>query len=91
MWNSNSMTAWLIATAGLSTDHLRPPPHGRAPGLARGSRSRSTQRPGSVHDGRQHGGSGELDLCRLIADRPEMNALAAGLGVAREQLCALLR
>jgi hypothetical protein len=32
MWNSNSVTAWLIATAGLSTDHLRPPPHGRAPG-----------------------------------------------------------
>jgi hypothetical protein len=32
MWNSNSMIAWLIATAGLSTDPLRPPPRGRAPG-----------------------------------------------------------
>ena len=32
MWNSNSMIAWLIATAGLSTDLLRPPPRGRAPG-----------------------------------------------------------
>lgn len=32
MWNSNSMIAWLIATAGLSIDHLRPPAHGRAPG-----------------------------------------------------------
>ena len=32
MWNSNSMIAWLIATAGLSTDLLRPPPGGRAPG-----------------------------------------------------------
>jgi hypothetical protein len=32
MWNSNSMIAWLIATAGLSTDQLRPPPRGRAPG-----------------------------------------------------------
>ena len=32
MWNSNSMTAWLIAAAGLSTDLLRPPPRGRAPG-----------------------------------------------------------
>ncbi len=32
MWNSNSVTAWLIATAGLSTDLLRPPPRGRAPG-----------------------------------------------------------
>ena len=32
MWNSNSMIAWLIATAGLPTELLRPPPHGRAPG-----------------------------------------------------------
>jgi hypothetical protein len=32
MWNSNSVTAWLIFTAGLSTEHLRPPPRGRAPG-----------------------------------------------------------
>jgi len=32
MWNSNSMTAWLIAAAGLPTAHLHPPPGGRAPG-----------------------------------------------------------
>jgi hypothetical protein len=32
MWNSNSVIAWLVATAGLSTDRLRPPAHGRAPG-----------------------------------------------------------
>ncbi len=32
MWNSNSVTAWLIASAGLPTDFLRPPPGGRAPG-----------------------------------------------------------
>jgi hypothetical protein len=32
MWNSNSVIAWLVATAGLSTDLLRPPPRGRAPG-----------------------------------------------------------
>ena len=32
MWNSNSVVAWLTATAGLSTDPLRPPPRGRAPG-----------------------------------------------------------
>ena len=36
MWNSNSMTAWLIAAAGLSTDLLRPPPRGRAPGWVAG-------------------------------------------------------
>ncbi len=32
MWNSNSMTAWLIAAAGLPTAALHPPPGGRAPG-----------------------------------------------------------
>jgi hypothetical protein len=32
MWNSNSLIAWLIATAGLPTDLLRPPSRGRAPG-----------------------------------------------------------
>jgi hypothetical protein len=32
MWNSNSMIAWLIATTGLATAQLRPPPRGRAPG-----------------------------------------------------------
>jgi hypothetical protein len=36
MWNSNSVTAWLIATAGLSTEHLQPPPRGRAPGWRAG-------------------------------------------------------
>jgi hypothetical protein len=36
MWNSNSVIAWLIATAGLSTDLLRPPPGGRAPGWSSG-------------------------------------------------------
>ena len=32
MWNSNSVTAWLIAAAGLPTHGLKPPPRGRAPG-----------------------------------------------------------
>jgi hypothetical protein len=32
MWNSNSVIAWLIATAGLPTDRARPPVRGRAPG-----------------------------------------------------------
>jgi hypothetical protein len=36
MWNSNSVAAWLIATAGVSTDRLRPPAHGRAPGWSAG-------------------------------------------------------
>ena len=36
MWNSNSVAAWLIASAGLQTDQLRPPPRGRAPGWLAG-------------------------------------------------------
>jgi hypothetical protein len=36
MWNSNSMVAWLIATAGVSADDLRPPQRGRAPGWRAG-------------------------------------------------------
>jgi hypothetical protein len=32
MWNSNSVTAWLIVTAGLTTGLLQPPLGGRAPG-----------------------------------------------------------
>jgi hypothetical protein len=49
MWNSNSVIAWLIATAGLSTDLLHPPPHGRAPGWCAGlevaRRSPAHERP----------------------------------------------
>jgi hypothetical protein len=36
MWNSNSVVAWLLATAGLPAERLHPPPHGRAPGWAAG-------------------------------------------------------
>jgi hypothetical protein len=36
MWNSNSVVAWLIATAGLKTEQLGPPIGGRAPGWAAG-------------------------------------------------------
>lgn len=32
MWNSNSVVSWLLASAGIATDFLQPPPHGRAPG-----------------------------------------------------------
>jgi hypothetical protein len=49
MWNSNSMIAWVLATAGLPTDGLRPPPGGRAPGWDAGlevaSRAREGPRP----------------------------------------------
>jgi len=36
MWNSNSVIAWLIARAGISTGELGPPPLGRAPGWSSG-------------------------------------------------------
>ena len=32
MWNSNSVIAWLLATAGLPAERLHPPARGRAPG-----------------------------------------------------------
>ena len=36
MWNSNSLTAWLIARSGLETESIRPPAGGRAPGWRAG-------------------------------------------------------
>jgi hypothetical protein len=36
MWNSNSVTAWLIARAGLPTESIHLPPGGRAPGWRAG-------------------------------------------------------
>jgi hypothetical protein len=32
MWNSNSLIAWLLASAGLPAADVAPPPNGRAPG-----------------------------------------------------------
>ena len=32
MWNSNSLTSWLLARSGIRTDDLSPPEGGRAPG-----------------------------------------------------------
>ncbi len=36
MWNSNSLTSWLLAASGHEIDTIDPPPHGRAPGWAAG-------------------------------------------------------
>jgi hypothetical protein len=36
MWNSNSVVAWLLVTAGVPTDAVVPPPGGRAPGWRSG-------------------------------------------------------
>ena len=32
MWNSNSLTSWLILRSGLEVESVHPPPGGRAPG-----------------------------------------------------------
>jgi hypothetical protein len=52
MWNSNSVIAWLIVTAGLPTDTVTPPLHGRALGwdaglkvARRNSEHKPAQRP----------------------------------------------
>ena len=36
MWNSNSVTSWLLANAGIDAAELRPPANGRAPGWSAG-------------------------------------------------------
>jgi hypothetical protein len=36
MWNSNSVTSWLLARSGLGVDQIRPPAGGRAPGWQSG-------------------------------------------------------
>jgi hypothetical protein len=36
MWNSNSVVAWLLASAGLQAGSIRPPSGGRAPGWRAG-------------------------------------------------------
>jgi hypothetical protein len=36
MWNSNSMTSWLLASAGIDADRIQPPHRGRAPGWRSG-------------------------------------------------------
>lgn len=36
MWNSNSVTAWLITRSGMDTESIQPPAQGRAPGWQAG-------------------------------------------------------
>jgi hypothetical protein len=54
MWNSNSLTSWLLARSGHDLERIRPPAHGRAPGWQAGldvaARAQGPQhRPGVVH------------------------------------------
>ena len=53
MWNSNSITAWLISRAGIDPEAIDLPPRGRAPGwnaglvVARRAHTRSSRRRSS--------------------------------------------
>jgi hypothetical protein len=60
MWNSNSMSAWLIVAAGLPADQLRPPPRGRAPGWNAGL---EVARRGGAHE-RRHAQGWEATASR---------------------------
>lgn len=47
MWNSNSVTSWLLASAGIELEDTRPPRSGRAPGWDAGrATARRTDRRG---------------------------------------------
>ena len=48
MWNSNSLTSWLIARSGLGVESVHPPVGGRAPGWRAGvvvARRQETRKP----------------------------------------------
>ena len=50
MWNSNSLTSWLIARSGLRVESVHPPAGGRAPGWRAGlvvARRQETRKPAS--------------------------------------------
>lgn len=59
MWNSNSLTAWLIVRCGLNAESIRPPAGGRAPGW----------RAGVVVARRQEAGAGRISVSRDRARR----------------------
>jgi hypothetical protein len=61
MWNSNSVIAWLVASAGLPTEQLRPPPGGRAPGWAAGLLAARRSRADAAM--REPGVSAEITRC----------------------------
>jgi hypothetical protein len=47
MWNSNSLTSWLIASAGIPVEAIRPPAGGRAPGWHAGCVAAKRTGPGT--------------------------------------------
>ena len=57
MWNSNSLTSWLLARSGHDTDGLGPPSKGRAPGWAAGLAVAERDDVGPPDDGVRRPGS----------------------------------
>jgi hypothetical protein len=53
MWNSNSLTAWLLASSGHDTSLLHPPAHGRAPGWRAGLAIAAPQQGSGLRSTRQ--------------------------------------
>jgi hypothetical protein len=61
MWNSNSVTSWLLASAGIDLDHIRPPAGGRAPGWDAG-RAVASRSPAPAGSGRSSWSDRKRDL-----------------------------
>jgi hypothetical protein len=57
MWNSNSLTAWVLARSGHVTDALRPPARGRAPGWSAGLVVAAREEVAQQVTHHRHGGS----------------------------------
>jgi hypothetical protein len=53
MWNSNSVTSWLLASAGLDTGAIQPPAGGRAPGWHAGLDVASRLLPSALRSDRR--------------------------------------
>jgi hypothetical protein len=53
MWNSNSLTSWLIARSGLHVESVHPPAGGRAPGWDAGLVVARRQQPAADSVGRE--------------------------------------
>jgi hypothetical protein len=53
MWNSNSLTAWLLASSGHDMNDMEPPANGRAPGWQAGLAGAAMQQPTSPLAGRR--------------------------------------
>jgi len=54
MWNSNSLTSWLLVRSGLIAEPVHPPAGGRAPGWRAGLVVGHRQQPTADSVGRQH-------------------------------------